>query len=53
MQKTKSMTVNKTGKVEVHIMDNQSGNSRCKVASDHEFIFGSAVEPAKKKHAAL
>ena len=43
------MVVNKTGKVEGHITDNQSWNSCRKVASDHEFIFGSAKEPTKKK----
>ena len=55
MQKTKSMdvTVNKTGKVEVHITDNQSWNSCCKVASDHKFAFGSATEPTEKKRNAL
>ena len=52
LQKTKSVVVNKTGKVEVHISDNQSWNSCRKVASDHELTFGSAIEPAKKKHKA-
>ena len=53
LQKRKSMVVNKTGKVEVHITDNQSWNSCRKVASDHEFTFGSAIEPTEKKHDAL
>ena len=53
MQKTKCVVVNKTGKVEVHITDNQSWNSCRKVASDHEFTFGSAIEPTEKKHDAL
>ena len=39
MQKTKSMVVNKTGKVEVQITDSQSWNSYREVASDHEFTF--------------
>ena len=47
------MVVNKTGKVEVHITDNQSWNSCRKVASDHEFTFGLAEEPTKEKHNAL
>ena len=47
------MVVNKTGKVEVHITDNQSWNSCHEMASDHEFTFGSAAEPTKKKHNAL
>ena len=53
MQKTKFMAVKKIGKVEVHITDNQSWNSCRKVASNHEFTFGSAKEPTKKKHDAL
>ena len=53
LQKAKSMVVNKTGKVEVHITDNQSWNSWHKVASDHEFTFSPAIEPTKKKHDAL
>ena len=53
MQKTKSVGVNKTAKVEVHITDYQSWNSCRKVASDHEFTFGSAIEPTKRKHNAL
>ena len=48
MQKTKSVGVNKTAKVEVHITDYQSWNSCRKVASDHEFTFGSAIESTKK-----
>ena len=55
MQKTKSVdvTVNKTGKVEVQITDNQSWNSCCKVASENEYAFDSAIEPTEKKHNAL
>ena len=53
VQKTKSLVVNKTGKVEVHITDNQSWNSCPTVASDHELTFGSAIQPTKKKHNAL
>ena len=53
MQETKSIVMNKTGKVEVHFIDNQSLNSRRKVASDHEFTFSSAREPTKKKHHAF
>ena len=49
MQKTKSMVLNETGKAVVHVTDNQSWNSCGKVASDHEFTFGSAREPTKKK----
>ena len=49
LQKRKSMVVNKTGKVEVHITDNQSWNSCRKVASDHEFTFGSASVAYKEK----
>ena len=51
MRKTTSVVVKETGKVEleVHITDNQSWNSCRKVASDHEFTFGSAKEPTKKK----
>ena len=49
MQKTKSVVVNKAGKVEVHMSDNQSWNSCHKVASDHELTFGSAIEPKKDK----
>ena len=52
-QKAKSVVVNKTGKVEVYITDSQSWNGCHKVASDHEFTFGSAIEPTKKKHNAL
>ena len=48
LQKTKSVVVNRTGKVEVHITDNQSWNSCHKVASDNEFTFSSAVVPTKK-----
>ena len=53
LQKAKSMVVNETEKVEVHITDNQSWNSCSKVASDHEFTFISAVVPTKKKYNAL
>ena len=41
----------KPEKLEVHIIDNQSWNSCCRVVSDHEFTFGSAREPTK--HCAL
>ena len=50
MRKTESVVVNKTGKVEVHITENQSWNSRGKEVSDHEFTFGSATGPTKKRH---
>ena len=53
MQKIKSVAVNRTGKVEVHITDNQSWNSCGRVASDHVFTFGSAIEPTRKKQDAL
>ena len=53
LQKTKPMVVNKTRKVEIHVADNQPRNSCMKAASDHEFTFGSAIEPTKKKHNAL
>ena len=55
LKKTKSVVVNKTGKVEIHITDGQSCNSWLKVASDHEFTFSSAIEPTitKKKNKAL
>ena len=53
LQKTKSVVVNKTGKVEVHITDNQSWNNCHKVASGREFTFSSAIEPTKKKHNVL
>ena len=53
LQKTKSMVVNITGKVEVHFTDNDSWNSCRKVAFDQEVTFGSAIEPTKKKHNAL
>ena len=53
LQKAKSMVVNETEKVEVHITDNQSWNSWCKVASDHELTVGSAIEHTKKKHNVL
>ena len=49
MQKTKSVVVNKTGKVEVHTTDNQSWNSCRKVVADREFTFGSAIEPTTRK----
>ena len=49
-KKTKSVVVNKTGRAEVHVTDNQSWNSCRKVASDQEFTFGSAIEPTEKKH---
>ena len=49
LKKTKSVAVNKTGKVEVHITDNQSWSSCHKVASHHEFTSRSAKEPTKKK----
>ena len=39
-KQTKSAVVNKTWTVEVHITDDQSWNSYCKVASDHEFAVG-------------
>ena len=45
--------VNKRGKDEVHITDNQSLNSCHKVASDREFTFGLAKGPTKKKLNAL
>ena len=50
-KKTKPMVVYKPGKVEIHnhITDNQSWNSCHKVASDHEFVSGSAKEPTKKR----
>ena len=44
---------NKTGKVEVHITDNQSLNSCHKVAFDYKFTFSSAFESTKKKHYAF
>ena len=44
LQKTKSVFVDKTGKVEVHITDNQSWNSCRKVVADREFTFGSAID---------
>ena len=50
MQKTKSAVVNKTGKAEVNITDNQSWNRCHEAASDHDFTFRSATEPTKKKH---
>ena len=53
MQKTKSVGVNKTWQVEIHITDNQSWNSCHKLSPDHGFTFGSAIEPTKKKHNAL
>ena len=53
LHKTKSMVVKKTGKAEVHIIDNQSWNSCRKVASDHEFTFSSASKPTEKNHNAL
>ena len=53
MQKTKSVVVNKAGKVEVHMTDNQSWNSCRKVASDHEFTFRSGIEPEKKQQNTL
>ena len=53
MQTTKSVVVNKTGKVEVHFTNNQSWNSCRKMASDHEFTFDLATQPTKKKHNAL
>ena len=40
-------------KLEVHMTDNQSWNSCCKVASDREFTLGLAIEPTKKKHTVL
>ena len=51
LQKIKSLVVNRMRKVEVHITDNHSWNSCCKVASDHEFTFGAVM--TKKKHNAL
>ena len=53
MQKTKSMVVNITGKVEVQFTDNESWNSCRKMAFDYEVTFDSATEPTKKKHNAL
>ena len=53
LKKTKSVAVNKTGKVEVHITDNQSWNSCHKVASHHEFTSRSAKEPTKRNHCML
>ena len=53
LKKTKSMVVNKTVKVKVHITDNQSWNSCRKVASDHEFAFCWVKEPTKEKQTAL
>ena len=52
LQKTQSVVVNKTGKVEV-VTDNQSWNSCRKVVSDHESTSGSTIESTKKKHNAL
>ena len=37
----------------IYIIDHQSWNSSCKVASDQEFTFSSAIEPTKEKHNAL
>ena len=42
------MVMNKTGKVEVHITDNKSWKSCCRVVSDHESALSSAT-----KHNAL
>ena len=53
LQKTKSVDVNKTGKVEIHITENQSWNSCYKVASNHKLTLGSAIEPTKKRHNVL
>ena len=53
MQKTKSVVVNRTGKVEVDIIDSQSWNSCREVASDLELTVGSAREPTKTRHDAL
>ena len=52
MPKTKSVLVNKRGKVDAHITDSQSQNGCCRV-SDHEFTFVSAVQLAKKKNNVL
>ena len=43
----------KKEKVEVHITDNQPWNRCYKVASDHEFTFGLAIESTNKKHNVL
>ena len=51
--KKKFVVVNKTGKVEVRIADNQSWNSCHKVVSDHELTSGSGIEPTKKKSTML
>ena len=53
LQKTKSVVVNKTGKVKGHITYKQSWTSCRKMASDHEFTFASAIERTKKMHSAF
>ena len=50
LQKTKSMVVKKTCKVQVHIMGNQSWNSCRKVVCDHEFTFSSATSQSLTIH---
>ena len=45
--KIESVVIHKVSKVEVHITDNQSMNSCCRLISDHEVIFGSAIESLK------
>ena len=40
--------MDKTGKVEVHITDNQSWNSCRKVVADREFTFGTAIDLQRK-----
>ena len=47
LQRTKSMVMNKTGKVEVHVIDNQSWNSCDTLVSDHEVTFSSAFTTYK------
>ena len=47
------MVVNKTGKFEVYITDNQYWNSCHKVASSHEFTFGLVTQCTKEKQIAL
>ena len=49
LQKTESVIVNETGKVEVHITDNKPWNSHCKVAFDLNLLSVSLAKKKKKK----
>ena len=46
-----SVVVNQTGKVDVHVTDNQYWNSCFRVISDYGVTFGFALEPPKKHDA--